>query len=169
MKLESLLKIKTKEFWQNVLKNDITINEITGCIETTKNYKSVTVNWIEYSLHRISFCLANPEIDITKLLVCHSCDNGKCINDLHLFAGTSSDNMQDMVAKKRNTYIRSTRKFSDDEVRVIRKRCREGSVSQRDLAKELKINRETLKDMLYRRTYKDVLDTNLPAEGGVRD
>jgi len=162
MNYTKLLEIKPEQFWKNVLKNDVAINPITGCIETTKNYKGVTVNWIEYSLHRVAFCLANPEIDITNLLVCHTCDNPKCINDLHLFAGTCLDNMLDMISKKRNTQGRSFRKFTDKEVQEIRKRAKERSITQRDLAKELNINRETLKSIIYRETYKDVPDfTNL--------
>jgi len=50
--------------------------------------------------HRISYRLFVGEIE-DKYLVCHTCDNRKCVSPFHFFKGTYMDNMQDCISKGR--------------------------------------------------------------------
>jgi hypothetical protein len=56
-------------------------------------------------VHQLSY-LANVGEIPDGLLVCHSCDNRKCMNPEHLFLGTNQDNMTDKMNKGRHVTYR---------------------------------------------------------------
>jgi hypothetical protein len=58
--------------------------------------------------HRISWAIHNNSSIPEKMMICHTCDNRKCVNPDHLYLGTGKDNNTDTV--KRN---RGNRKVGD--------------------------------------------------------
>lgn len=78
------------------------------CVNS-KGYGCVTVNKVSVLVHRyaleskIGRALAKNE------LACHSCDQPKCYNPNHLWVGSNSDNMRDILAKGRRDGIKLTK------------------------------------------------------------
>jgi len=87
------------------LLNKMKINSETGCWEYTGYIAKVGYGRISFKgkqqwVHRVAYTVFIGLIP-TGLLVCHKCDNRKCINPHHLFTGTHQDNMDDMIRKGR--------------------------------------------------------------------
>lgn len=71
------------------------------------------------------------------MLICHRCDNPPCINPAHLWAGTQSENIEDMWRKRRGFDVRGEgngrAKLTADDARIIR--SLRGIETQESLAK----------------------------------
>ena len=125
--------------WGRLLSRS-TINYTTECWESTywqdkDGYCSITIKQKPIKCHRISFQLANPTIDITNLLVCHTCDNPCCFNPDHLFPGTSLDNTRDMMSKDRQH-----RKLNKQKVALMRSMHASGSHNIKQCAEFFGVN-----------------------------
>lgn len=57
------------------------------------------------SAHRFSYIAFVKSVP-KGLLVCHTCDNRKCVNPNHLWLGTEYDNAHDCVSKGRQTRLK---------------------------------------------------------------
>lgn len=62
----------------------------------------MTGEWRCYLSHRFAYFLTFGKFPPDELELCHSCDHVWCVNPNHLFVGTHSDNIRDMMMKGRN-------------------------------------------------------------------
>ncbi len=58
-------------------------------------------------VHRVAYELAHGQIP-AGMFVCHACDTPACCEPSHLFLGTPTDNVRDMVSKERHAWRHGT-------------------------------------------------------------
>lgn len=111
------------------------------------------------------------------LLVCHKCDNPRCVNPNHLWIGTYLDNKHDCMKKKRHAFgnrhparskkygaafrlrlsgtNNSNASLTDSKVRQILKLHKEGK-TQVFLAKRYGVWTNTIANVVHRRNWRHV-------------
>ena len=70
---------------------------------TQRGYGKLSFAGKDVTAHRISWLKYKGPIP-DGMLVCHHCDNCKCVNPDHLFIGNSMENNHDMMRKGRHTH-----------------------------------------------------------------
>ncbi len=123
------------------------INKKTGCWIWKGNiavsgYGTIMFNYVFYRAHRLSYKKG--------LLVCHKCDNRKCVNPKHLFLGTSQDNRTDCIGKGRASW--SGKKLSHTVVMKIRNSEKKTA----ELAKEFNVGRDTIYRIKNNQAYRNL-------------
>lgn len=115
-----------------------------------------------YGAHRLMFMLLHPKTNIEGKLICHHCDNPRCINPDHLYAGTPLSNMRDMISRGRQNFPgcpggeqHRDAKLTEEKVKEIRKRNENGE-GYRRLAAVYGVDRTTIKYVVRRITWKHV-------------
>ncbi len=149
----------------------------------TSGYGHFEVNGHHYLAHRTAWELAHGPIP-AGLIVCHRCDNPTCVRPDHLFIGTQSDNIHDMITKGRagstqhperlahgkdhwtNQHPEKVRrgegsnmaKLRERDVIAIRRLYREAGMRQVDLGQKFGISQAVISSIVLRKTWRHVED-----------
>jgi hypothetical protein len=86
--------------------------------------------------------------------ICHHCDNRRCTNPEHLFAGTPKDNAIDAYEKGR-IIPPTPRKLSEFQIAQIKRALREGKL-QKTIALEFGVCRSTVSNISQGLCWKEI-------------
>lgn len=134
------------------------INFLNGCWIWTGGHKGHWGNKMDYGIfgnmlgdryqtaHKASWFIHYGEIP-EGMDVCHKCDNPRCCNPDHLFLGTHTENMRDMISKGRHRFPRGENchvaKLTENDVFAIKALVSQGA-NHGDIAKKFKVTRSTI-------------------------
>jgi len=112
--------ILLKKFWDRVQKAD-------GCWTWIPKVQTYGYGYLYVAggrlvrASRLSFMIHKGPIP-KGLFVCHKCDNRRCVNPEHLYAGTQRQNMRDAIERERLPHglAHCRAKLSDEQIIEIR-------------------------------------------------
>ncbi len=120
----------------------------------TRGYGVLSIKSADRLAHRISYRIAYGHLP-TEMLVCHRCDNPKCVRPDHLFLGTSLDNVRDAINKGRACLLgeeSAASKIKTSDVLKIRQMAKDG-IPCAVIAKSFPINDSQVLNIFHRRSW----------------
>lgn len=120
-------------------------------------YGAFSVNNRNVPAHRVSYELHVGSIP-DGMMVCHTCDRRDCVNPAHLFLGTAQDNVNDMVAKGRDSFgdnigeRNGQSRLTADDVQQIRKLVADGYTNA-EISKIFPVVPRTISNIRHNRTW----------------
>lgn len=148
--------------------NPVFINKTTGCWEWTGSYSTTGYGRVTvrvdgknetFFAHRLAFGIFNGSL-LKDSFICHACDNPKCVNPKHLFAGTHNENMRDMQSKRRHGYgVRNGNAvLTEDDVREVRNLLAQG-LSNAEIGRRFKVGATSISRIKLGKGWKHVAES----------
>ena len=121
-------------------------------------YGSFSISPYKVVSHRYMYFLFTKYYPKPFEYVCHHCDNIYCVNPYHLFLGTQTDNMKDMVNKGRNFDTRGVNngmcKLTKEQVKDIRSEYSRGMISYRKLSEKYNVGMTQISRIIKRESWR---------------
>lgn len=163
-----------ERFWKKVDKNGPIVRpELGPCWLwpriNKQGYGKTTVLLKHWSAHRLAWTYAKGAIP-EGLCICHKCDVRNCVRPDHLFLGTSLENNDDKVQKRRHVYgqraaLYSAKKLNLQKAEEIRILYAQG-VSSLEIAQRYGIVRSYVSQIIRRESWNFTECTSLQKSPG---
>ncbi len=151
--------INTKrDIWKRIDKKGE--NECWNYIGYLRNgYGRIQINYRYYLAHRIVYEDIYGSIP-DGMCICHSCNNPSCCNPKHLYMGTQTDNMKQMVNDGRTGKGEDAGgvKLTEKSVLEIRKLYFSGEYSQKKLGEIFRVTQSNI-SYVINKTWKYLYDS----------
>ena len=122
-------------------------------------YGSSGIRGVTQTAHRTAWILMRGPI-AAGLVVCHTCDNRRCVNPAHLYIGTVMQNVRDAWNRDRYPARTGTRnghaKLTEGDVLMMRA---DRETSHAEYARRFAITREAIRYARIGRTWPHLSDT----------
>lgn len=122
-------------------------------------YGAFVFNGKRQPTHRIAYELTYGKIQ-DGLIACHHCDNPRCCNPRHIYAGTYKSNMEDRSRRNRANFRRGSNransKLTEANVEEIHQKYSGGGVTHRMLAAEYGVSAPRIHKILTGKIWKHV-------------
>ena len=153
-RLKLTLPTAKQRFWRQVDKKQCW-NWIGYC--NADGYGRFKINNKMIYTHRFSWEIHFGKIP-DGMCVLHRCDIPSCVNPNHLFLGVRKDNSDDMVTKNRQAKGESQghHKLNEDQVKEIRRLCRERNFLRKEIAKIFNVNPCTISTIYKNKTWRHI-------------
>jgi hypothetical protein len=142
-----------ERFWSKVNKSDDCWNWTAAT--NKKGYGIFDRDSGFATAHRYSYFLHFGEIPKNKI-ICHKCDNPKCVNPSHLFVGTIADNNKDKTNKNRQAKgaVTNKAKLTREDIIKIRKLTK--NTTLRKIATMFNVAHSTISSIKLGYTWKHI-------------
>jgi len=148
-----------KRFMSFVEKKDTGCWEWTGYLQTAGYgimcVGTLGINLRRWLVHRLSWIIHHGAL-CSHVLVCHTCDNPKCVRPDHLFLGDHVANGQDAAQKHRMSYPRPwAAKLNPEAVSEIKRQLALG-LSRRSIARQYGVRSQSIDCIADGRSWRHV-------------